>query len=437
MPRNTVTSPLHRSSAELGTRALALLIAVAFVSLWIYKVVIPETRQFKFDFAPYYAAWYAAHAGHPFYEAETGEAGLHGEVFADLRGEMGIDGEFSAYIYPPQFAWMGSWIASIPYGDCQVAWVWFSAGLWLLCVGLLLGRALWEQPLVSALLMAASLIYPSMAYSLSLGQINILLFALIVASWRWVRSRWDVPAGVAIAIAALIKPHIGLLIVYFLWTRRWRAAISCLLAMLLITAASLISLGVEPFQTYVFDVLPRISAGQAYIANQSAYGVLARVFTADPQYLFEDRLMPPHALLDALSVGLSIAIVALTLWAIPSRRDGGTSVSLGFAAIICGLLLANKIATIHHFTWMWLGISVIVTESFRGTILRRPAEKISFALGVLLLFATWKFFGWFNGQAGTLRLLACNTFAGTVLIWWCLLAELRRTKARTPLASPG
>ena len=416
----------------------ACLLTASFVCLWVYMSVLPETvsanpRAFKFDFAPYYAAWYAASVGHDFYKTETGKGGLHGNVFADLKEDMGINRSFSAYIYPPQFAWMGSWIARVRYDTAQTCWVWINAGLWLACVGALIGRVLARRPMFAACLVILALMYPPMAYSLSLGQVNIVLFALIVsAAWLMARDR-SVLAGALLGVAALVKPHLGLLWIYLLWTQRWKAAVSCVVTVLILTGGALVSLGIEPFRTYVFDVLPKISGGQAYIANQSVYGVLARVFVSDPTYLFTDRLMESHFWLDMLSLAAGLAIIALTFRAIPRGQRSSETVSLEFAAVICALLLANKIATIHHFTWVWLAIPAYATAAFRGAARPPRNEIIAFVAGVGLLFLTWKFFAWFSGQSGLLRLLACNTFAGAMLIWICLLRQLRRV---TALATP-
>lgn len=407
------------------------LLTASFVGLWVYMSVLPETvpanpQAFKFDFAPYYAAWYAASVGHDFYETETGQGGLHGNVFADLKADMGINRSFSAYIYPPQFAWMGSWIARVRYETAQTCWVWISAGLWLACVGALIGRGLAGRPVFSACLVILSLMYPPMAYSLSLGQVNIVLFALIVsAAWLMARDR-SVLAGALLGVAALVKPHLGLLWIYLLWKRQWKAAGSCVVTVLILTGGALVSLGIEPFRTYVFDVLPRISGGQAYIANQSVYGVLARVFVTDPVYLFTDRLMESRSWIDMLSLAAGLAIIVLTFRAIPRDGRSPETVSLEFAAVICALLLANKIATIHHFTWVWLAIPAYATASLRSAARPPRNEIIAFVVGVGLLFLTWKFFAWFSGHAGLLRLLACNTFAGALLIWICLVRHLRR-----------
>lgn len=407
------------------------LLTASFVGLWVYMSVLPETvpanpQAFKFDFAPYYAAWYAASVGHDFYETETGQGGLHGNVFADLKADMGINRSFSAYIYPPQFAWMGSWIARVRYETAQTCWVWISAGLWLTCVGALIGRGLAGRPVFSACLVILSLMYPPMAYSLSLGQVNIMLFALIVsAAWLMARDR-SVLAGALLGVAALVKPHLGLLWIYLLWKRQWKAAGSCVVTVLILTGGALVSLGIEPFRTYVFDVLPRISGGQAYIANQSVYGVLARVFVTDPVYLFTDRLMESRSWIDMLSLAAGLAIIVLTFRAIPRDGRSPETVSLEFAAVICALLLANKIATIHHFTWVWLAIPAYAAAVLRGAARPPRNEIIAFVVGVGLLFLTWKFFAWFSGHAGLLRLLACNTFAGALLIWICLVRHLRR-----------
>ena len=412
----------------------ACLLTAGFVGLWTYMSVSEETHEFKFDFAPYYAAWYAAGVGHDFYETETGKGGLHGNVFADLKEDMGIDGDFSAYIYPPQSAWMGIWIARIRYETAQTCWVWISAGLWLACVGAMIGRGLARRPVFSACLVILSLMYPPMARSLELGQVNIVLFALIVSAvWLMARDR-SVLAGALLGVAALVKPHLGLLWLYLLWKRRWRAAGSCVVTVLILTGGALVSLGIEPFRTYVFDVLPRISGGQAYIANQSVYGVLARVFVSDPAYLFADRLMESHFWIDMLSLAAGLAIIVLTFRAIPRDCRSSESVSLEFAAVICALLLANKIATIHHFTWVWLAIPAYATAVLRGAVRPPRNEIIAFVVGVGMLFLTWKFFAWFNGQSGLLRLLACNTFAGALLIWICLIRLLRRAGHVVPSA---
>ena len=418
----------------------ACLITTTFIGLWVHRNVIPETRTFKFDFAPYYAAWYAASLGHDFYERDTGRGGLHGNVFADLKEDMGIHRNFSAYIYPPQFAWMGSWIARVRYDTAQTCWVWINAGLWLACAGALIGRGLARQPVFSACLVILSLMYPPMAYSLSLGQVNIVLFAMIVAAaWLMARDR-SVLAGALLGVAALVKPQLGLLWIYLLWTRRWKAAVSCAVTVLIITGGTMVSLGIEPFRTYVFDVLPRISSGQAYIANQSVYGVLARLFVSDPSYLFADRLMESNFWIDMPSLAAGLAIVVLTLRAIPQSSAADRSsetVLLEFATVICVLLLASKIASIHQFTWVWLAVPAYAAAALRSDTRPPKNEIIAFVVGVGLLFLTWNFFAWFGGQSGLLRLLACNTFAGALLIWICLVKHLRRVTALAKPAMPS
>ncbi len=332
---------------------------------------------------------------------------------------------------------MGSWIARVRYDAAQTYWVWISAGLWLVCVGALIGRVLAQRPLFAAFLIVLSLMYPPMAHSLELGQINIVLFALIVsAAWLMARDR-SVLAGALLGVAALVKPHLGLLWIYLLWKRQWKAAGSFVVTVLILTVGALVSLGIEPFRVYVFDVLPKISGGQAYIANQSAYGVLARVFVSDPAYLFADRLMKPHFWLDMLSLSAGLAIIVLTFRAIPRDRRSSETVLLEFATVICALLLANKIATIHDFTWVWLAIPAYAAAALRGAARPPRNEIIAFVAGVGLLFLTWKFFAWFGGQSGLLRLLACNTFAGALLIWICLVKHLRRVTALAEPAKPS
>jgi len=149
--------------------------------------------------------------------------------------------------------------------------------------------------------------------------------------------------------------------------------------------------------------------------------------------LFADRLMESNSWIDMLNLAAGLAIIILTFRAIPRERRSSETVLLEFAAVICALLLANKIATIHHFTWVWLAIPAYATAALGGAARPPKNEVIAFVVGVGLLFLTWKFFAWFNGHPGLLRLLACNTFAGGLLIWICVVRQLRRV---TNLATP-
>jgi hypothetical protein len=84
-----------------------------------------------------------------------------------------------------------------------------------------------------------------------------------------------------------------------------------------------------------------------------------------------------------------------------------------------------------------LAVPAYAAAALRSDTRPPKNEIIAFALGVGLLFLTWNFFAWFGGHSGLLRLLACNTFAGALLIWICLVKHLRRVAARTRPAQPS
>jgi alpha-1,2-mannosyltransferase len=203
------------------------------------------------------------------------------------------------YTYPPAFA-----VALVP-------WLVFggaAAGLWCLAMAtcFLGGVALLPvRPDVRWLVVVIAALDWPLLYAVKLGQVEPLLFLGFAAVWRWLDSPWAV--GLVTALGALVKVQPGVLGIWALTTRRYRAVAVAVGATLVAAAAATLVTGLSAWATYV-DLL-RGLGGTLTVAHNFAPGAVAHLAGA------------PDAVATAVQVS-SVALAALALlaawrWASP------------------------------------------------------------------------------------------------------------------------
>jgi len=205
-----------------------------------------------------------------------------------------------------------------------------------------------------------------------LGQINLVLLALVVGDLLTTkRSKW---AGIGIGLAAGIKLTPALFIVYLLATRRIRAAL-----LAIATFAGTVGLGfaVAPSDSITywlhgrFDDVNRISHDP--LANTSVHGLLMRL----------------HATATLATVApVAIAAIAIVISAMAYRR--GQAV---LAVAIVGLASAatSPFSWSHH--WVWFA-PLVVHLGYRAYVMGGRMAATAMSLVCALVG------GWFVSVAG-------------------------------------
>ncbi|MFE9956363.1 glycosyltransferase 87 family protein [Micromonospora sp. NPDC005299] len=237
-----------------------------------------------------------------------------------------------------------------------------------------LGWSLWFTVGIATPLAVA--IEPSRE-TLGYGQVNLLLFALIMADlvglrWRARRGThyetadsalarfvysgtW---AGVGIGLATAVKLTPALFLAYLVITRQWRAALTAVATTIGVTMATFGLVGAES-RTYFTDVLwqtERVGAADM-TANQSLAGLLARLY---------DSIETPGL----LWLAFAVLMLALGLSRAASARADGDELT---AFTLVGLT-ANVISPIswsHHLVWVIPAIIVLADAAVR----RREASR--------------------------------------------------------------
>jgi Glycosyltransferase family 87 len=268
------------------------------------------------------------------------------------------------FTYPPFAAAMFTPLAALPPVVVGVAWEIASiAALAWSCV-LALKLAGWRPSgaMVAAVVGASFLLEP-VYHTLYLGQVNLILLALVMTDiWRTARGR---TAGLGVGLAAAIKLTPAIFIVLFLLTRRTRNAV---IAAATFTGCALLGYLVDPsasrlYWTRLFYDTTRVNA--SYISNQSPYAAAVRILGG-----------VSHVGSWYLAIPVIIGALGLAVAATLARRDDW----LGAAAVTGTTgLLVSPISWTHH--WVWIMPALIVL--LRGGTASRIAAASVYLLFVL------------------------------------------------------
>ena len=331
------------------------------------------------------------------------------------------------FTYPPFAAAVFAPLAALPPVVVGVAWELASvAALAWSCV-LALKLAGWQpsRAMVAAVTAASFLLEP-MYHTLYLGQVNLILLALVMTDvWRAAHGR---TAGLGVGVAAAIKLTPGIFIVLFLLTRRTRSAA---IATGTFVACAALGYLVDPgasrlYWTRLFYDTARVNAG--YISNQSPYAAAVRILGG-----------VSHVGAWYLAIPVMIGALGLAVAVTLARRDDW----LGAAAVtgVTGLLV-SPISWTHH--WVWIMPALIVL--LRGGIGSRIAAGCAYLLFVLAPM-WWTPWSWTTSELGFhgLMTLTANCFliAGLAFLGYMTVCAWRLEsgpctgRERAVLAAPN
>ncbi|GGM30215.1 hypothetical protein GCM10011608_13560 [Micromonospora sonchi] len=214
--------------------------------------------------------------------------------------------------------------------------------------------------------------------TLGYGQVNLLLFALVMAdlvALRW-RSRrgthhcteGDGPllrfvysgawAGVGIGLATAVKLTPALFILYLMITRQWRVAMTAVATTIGVTLGSFGIVGAES-RTYFGSVLwqtERVGAADM-TPNQSLAGLLARLY---------DSIETPGL----LWLAFSVLVLALGLSRAADAHSDGDELT-AFTLVGLTANVVSPISWTHHLVWVIPAIIVLADHAVR----RRDASR--------------------------------------------------------------
>ncbi|MEV0899330.1 glycosyltransferase 87 family protein [Actinoplanes sp. NPDC049802] len=362
-------------------------IVAVLVLITVTLIVVSGLRNTWFDSRVYYGAivyWFR-------------DGGM---VYDFLR-----PGTPYGFTYPPFAGLIMSPMTLLPlFGVMTVATVMTVVTTALLTywlVGPEIERRGWTPRFALAVAVCLALAFEPVRETITFGQVNTLLLALVAGDMLFGLARGRKWAGVGIGLATAIKLTPGVFILYLLVTRRWRAAATAIGAA---AGATLLAGAVFPDESREFWTSALWDTNRVgplyYLSNQSERGLLARL----PIDTIESRVW----------LACVLATLALWAWRVSAHRDD----VLGGLALtgILGCLI-SPVTWIHHCVWL-------IPALARCILLGRPYLGWSAYL-LMTSHVTWL---WEARPRPPLELIGGNTYV------WLSLALLIRTPlgARRP-----
>jgi hypothetical protein len=186
---------------EVLLRAALPLAAIATLALFLGATLAVAGDTLGFDFRAYHVAVRRLFDGAPLYDLS----------FQSIK-------EWGLFYYPPPFAPI-----VLPFGwldETTATWAWIALSLVAFILGV--GVMPVSRTIRWLIVLLAGLSWP-FVYAMKLGQVGPVLFLLFAAGWRWL----DDPGrlGLTGALGAAIKIQPGIVFLWALLTRRWRAIV--------------------------------------------------------------------------------------------------------------------------------------------------------------------------------------------------------------------
>lgn len=214
-------------------------------------------------------------------------------------------------------------------------------GIGLLALGWSIRRIASETAIPTSTLLLVLLALEPAAMALRQGQIVFLLLPLFTEAW--IADRHDrASAGWWLGLLLAVKPFYGLLAVYWLWRRAWRALARCVGAWLVCMAVNLL-LGVGLVRAWVSAL--RDVRWQAEIVNASIPGLVSRWFAARP-YPFIVPTVPVVVVPRLAGVLLVVALLALLIWTARAVRAASRDRALAILSVAA--ILASPLGWIYY-----------------------------------------------------------------------------------------
>lgn len=223
----------------------------------------------------------------------NGKNPYHPVMLGMTAQSLGLDKPIYPYIYFPMIALIFMPLALMNYSTVQILWFLVCQGFFWLSVGLIIhlirtaGCAGTVPARTRNLIVMGicGISYP-LVVDYQNGQVNTLILFFAAAWLVLMMKRSDVFAGIALAVACMIKPQPLILLPYLLFIRRFRATASAAIAFAGGTVVTAWIIGWKNFIYYLTEVLPTFGMARTsfppipvYVPpNQSVYGYIARLF---------------------------------------------------------------------------------------------------------------------------------------------------------------
>jgi alpha-1,2-mannosyltransferase len=274
---------------------------------------------------------------------------------------------------------------------------WFQAISILCLIGVLGGTALLivvgptesarvsaTWPLIAGGACMAAIFFPLLK-GFSLGNVQLILNAMIVAlllAWRFEHKAL---CGVLVGMMSTYKPHYGILLLWALACEQYRFAAYAWGTILALVAISIPIFGVRIYSDYLQFLLAMGSRGHAFFANQSLNGFLNRWRGNQVWFVVDPTDFARYDVLVEIATTTAVLLLIGTMlyWCRTRRRPAS---SLDLALALVSITVAAPVAWDDHFGFLPGVLALLVRVM--STPLQRKAWVASYVLCADIFYLT-------------------------------------------------
>jgi hypothetical protein len=310
-------------------------------------------------------------------------------------GPVAID----PYEYPPSFLPVPALLRQVTGDFWGFRRLWFALTLAAVAVvAVLVARRLDRVMGTNALWLTPYLLTaPTMIATLYMGNVQLAAIAAAMAAMVLFERGRFAAGGLALGWVTAGKLFPGLLVVYLLLRREWRAAAWTTAWVAAFALASLAMYGATPWIEFLHE-MPRLLSGEAFAAFRNPNAIANN--QSVPGLVFKLKLAGvPHmdfAAMRILGWAYTAAILAVTAWLALRARPQGREPLVWLSILFLATMRSPFLPTYAAFPTLWLGTLVLATSDGRPAVARATVAiialvSLSWGIGFLppLANASW------------------------------------------------
>jgi hypothetical protein len=371
---------------SLGHPRRDRLITAAVVAFAITATVASFVRALRFppgDFEAYYAAASAVRHGDRIYDRALAyrEARL-----SNFLPGIAHPADVTHYVYPPPLAMALTPFTLLPLSVATA--IWTALSFFCLIMSCYLLRKLFQMSrqtgfIVFALLIISSLVYQPARATLASHNADFIVLFLVVSSLHDLNSSRLIRSGLWLALAVVIKPPVGFILLAHLVHRSWRSAASSVACCIGLLTLSVLVVGFESMRDFFMVSSYRLDPHYAATPmNQSIYGILLRLFTHNT-YTAPAFYAP--WLVNLLRYSISVALILVNCWFCTHKSsDKYHVIGIEYGFTITVMLLISPLSEDVHFTY--LIVPMVAAAAYIWHEHRPGRGTIAAAVGLLAVY---------------------------------------------------
>ena len=369
-----IEDDVHERPPTHHLTILLVLLLSFTASNYLYNGVIRPVFTEKIDFEAYYNGALALRYRFPLYQTMV-------DFFK--AGPYHYEGPLP-YVYPPFFVIFLSPLAYMSFNTAVFVWLFINQAVFFSGLYFLLRAISEKYSRVEAVTMIfVFLNFTPLFVDYLLGQCNVILFFFIATGLYCYRSNKPVYAGIAIALACIIKVIPLLLLFYTLWKRQYKVFLAGVLTLVFVFSYSLLFFDMRLFPWYLKFMMNQ-TLFNAYHDNHSLTGFFSRFLTHSEwiKGVFDN----PDAARTCIIVS-SLVVVGIFLFSTRKKSKPSDSETLReYALGVTTMLLLSKMTSTPYLVMLLIPLGVMVKDIMDHTV---SGKWLIFLVAAYAILAGW------------------------------------------------